>query len=191
MEFVDKLKDYFNGGEPEYEEDENFESESSGVEEFSSVRKKRDKAQDKKKSRESEQNGAQSSRSYRSREQDYSAPQFEKQYSSYRSTPNHSSKVVDIHTTAKLQVVLTKPEKFFDAKEIADNLNEKRTVVLNLESTNKDEALRLLDFLSGVAYANDGEIKKIAKSTFIITPYNVDVMGDLLYELESNGVFFV
>ena len=101
------------------------------------------------------------------------------------------SKVVDIHTTAKLQVVLTKPEKFSDAREIADDLNEKRTIVLNLESTNKDEALRLLDFLSGVAYANDGEIKKIAKSTFIITPYNVDVMGDLLYELESNGVFFV
>ncbi len=113
------------------------------------------------------------------------------QRSSYKSSVGHSSKVVDIHTTAKLQVVLTKPEKFSDAREIADNLNEKRTIVLNLESTNKDEALRLLDFLSGVAYANDGEIKKIAKSTFIITPYNVDVMGDLLYELENNGVYFV
>ena len=77
-----------------------------------------------------------------------------------------------------------------EAKEIADNLNEKRTVVLNLESAPKEDAIRILDFLTGVAYANDGEIKKIAKSTFIITPYNVDVMGDLLYELENNGVFF-
>ena len=49
---------------------------------------------------------------------------------------------------------------------------------------------RLVDFLSGVAYANNGQIKRVANSTFIITPYNVDIMGDLLDELESNGVFF-
>lgn len=123
---------------------------------------------------------------------DFESPRAQTRTSAYKSSSQpHSTKVVDIHTTAKLQVVLTKPEKFADAREIADNLNEKRTVVLNLESTSKDEALRLLDFLSGVAYANDGEIKKIAKSTFIITPYNVDVMGDLLYELESNGLFFI
>ena len=109
---------------------------------------------------------------------------------SFRPSPIHTNKVVDIHTTAKLQVVLAKPVKFMEAKEIADNLNEKRTVVLNLESAPKEDAIRILDFLTGVAYANDGEIKKIAKSTFIITPYNVDVMGDLLYELENNGVFF-
>ena len=51
-------------------------------------------------------------------------------------------------------------------------------------------SLRLLDFLSGVAYANNGQIKRVANSTFIITPYNVDIMGDLLDELENNGVFF-
>ena len=98
--------------------------------------------------------------------------------------------VVDIHTTAKLQVVLTKPENFGEASAIADNLNQKRTVVLNLESANREEARRLVDFLSGVAYANGGQLKRIANSTFIITPYNVDVMGDLLDELESSGVFF-
>ena len=98
--------------------------------------------------------------------------------------------VVDIHTTAKLQVVLTKPEHYDEAGAIADNLNQKRTVVLNLESANREEARRLVDFLSGVAYANGGQLKRIANSTFIITPYNVDVMGDLLDELESSGVFF-
>ena len=46
-------------------------------------------------------------------------------------------------------------------------------------------------FLSGVAYANGGKLKKIANNTYIITPYNVDVMGDLLDELENNGMFFV
>ena len=63
-------------------------------------------------------------------------------------------------------------------------------VVLNLESTNKDVARRLVDFLSGCAYALDGKIKKIAISTYIITPYNVDFVGDnLMDELENNGVY--
>lgn len=100
------------------------------------------------------------------------------------------SKVVDIHTTAKLQVVLRTPDKYEDAKEIADDLNEKRTVVLNLEKCNREAARRLIDFLGGVAYANGGQPKRIAQNTFIITPYNVDVMGDLLDEIENNGYFF-
>ena len=101
----------------------------------------------------------------------------------------NNDRVVNIHTTAQLQVVLVKPEKYEEAAQIADNLNERRTVVLNLESTNRDIARRLLDFLSGVAYANNGQIKRVANSTYIITPYNVDVMGDLIDELENNGMF--
>ena len=100
-----------------------------------------------------------------------------------------SNKVVNIHTTTQLQVVLVKPERFENASEIADHLREKRTVVLNLESTNKDIARRLLDFLSGVAYANEGKIKKVAISTYIITPYNVDIVGDLIDELENSGLY--
>ncbi|MGL5973187.1 MAG: cell division protein SepF [Oscillospiraceae bacterium] len=100
------------------------------------------------------------------------------------------NKVVNINATAQLQVVLVKPEKFEDASTVADHLNSKRTVVLNLESTNKDVSRRLVDFLSGVAYANNGQIKRVAVSTFIITPYNVGLMGDLLDELESSGVTF-
>lgn len=103
---------------------------------------------------------------------------------------NAKNKVMNINATAQLKVVLVKPEQFEDASSIADHLNERRTVVLNLESASKDIARRLIDFLSGVAYANNGQIKRVANSTFIITPYNVDVMGDLLDELENNGVFF-
>lgn len=101
-----------------------------------------------------------------------------------------NNKVVNIHATAQLQVVLVKPERFDDASTVADHLNAKRTVVLNLESANKDVARRILDFLSGVAYANDGQIKKVANCTYIITPYNVGIMGDLLDELENNGLYF-
>ena len=99
------------------------------------------------------------------------------------------NKVVNIHATTQLKVVLVKPERFEDASTIADHLNNKRTVVLNLESTNKEIARRLLDFLSGVAYANEGKIKKVAISTYIITPYNVDILGDLIDELENNGLY--
>lgn len=101
-----------------------------------------------------------------------------------------SNKVVNIHATTQLKVVLVKPERFDDASSIADHLNQKRTVVLNLESANREVSRRLIDFLSGVAYANNGQIKRVANSTYIITPYNVDIMGDLLDELESSGVVF-
>ena len=99
-------------------------------------------------------------------------------------------KVVNIHATTQLKVVLVKPERFEAASEIADHLKEKRTVVVNLESTHKDIARRLIDFLSGVAYAGEGTIKKVAANTYIITPYSVDIQGDLIDELESNGMYF-
>ncbi|MBM6897189.1 cell division protein SepF [Pseudoflavonifractor capillosus] len=100
------------------------------------------------------------------------------------------NKVVNIHTTTQLQVVLVKPERFENASEIADHLREKRTVVLNLEQTDKVIARRLIDFLSGVTYANEGTIKKVALATYIMTPYNVEILGDLIDELENNGLYF-
>ena len=101
-----------------------------------------------------------------------------------------NNKVVNIHATTQLQVVLVKPERFENAAEIADHLRDRRTVVLNLEQTHKDIARRLIDFLSGVAYAQEGKIKKVAVNTYIITPYNVDLLGDLIDELENNGLYF-
>ena len=100
------------------------------------------------------------------------------------------NKVFNIQPTTQLNVVLVKPERFENASEIADHLKDKRTVVLNLESTNKDIARRLIDFLSGVAYAGEGKIKKVAANTYIITPYHVDIEGDLIDELENNGLYF-
>ncbi|MCH5349904.1 MAG: cell division protein SepF [Oscillospiraceae bacterium] len=103
---------------------------------------------------------------------------------------NKRNKVVNIHATAQLQVILVKPEVFQDTKQIADHLNSKKTVVLNLESTTPDVTRRIIDFLGGVAYANGGNVKPVANNTFIITPYNVGFVGDdLVGELENNGVF--
>ena len=103
---------------------------------------------------------------------------------------NRDSRILNVNPTTQLEVVLVKPERFEDASGIADHLNGKKTVVLNLDNTNKDVSRRLVDFLSGVAYANNGQIKRVANSTFIITPYNVGVMGELLDEMENSGMYF-
>ena len=122
-------------------------------------------------------------------ELDEAPPRREPSFERVKSEDRHN-KVVNIHATTQLKVVLVKPERFENASEIADHLKDKRTVVINLESTNKDIARRLIDFLSGVAYAGEGKIKKIAANTYIITPYHVDIEGDLIDELESSGMYF-
>ena len=99
--------------------------------------------------------------------------------------PRKGNKVVNIHATAQLQVVLVKPERFDDASAVADHLNAKRTVVLNLESANKDVARRILDFLGGVVFAIEGNIKKVSESTYIVTPKHVDVTADAAPQAEA------
>ncbi|MEG1315768.1 MAG: cell division protein SepF [Oscillospiraceae bacterium] len=112
-------------------------------------------------------------------------------YDTRTAAPVRREKVVNLGASAPMQaqVVLVKPERFETAAEIADHLRERRSVVMNLEQTGKDTARRLIDFLSGVAYALDGKIKKVAANTYLITPYNVDIMGDLIDELENNGLY--
>jgi len=109
-----------------------------------------------------------------------------------RRSSTNTNNVVNINSAinSQLSVVLVKPEKFESVADIADHLKEQRTVVLNLEQTNKDIARRIVDFLSGVAYAKEGKIKKIANSTYLITPVNVELLGELIDELENNGVYF-
>lgn len=93
--------------------------------------------------------------------------------------------------SSQMQVVLVKPDHFEDVSSIADHLNEKKTVVLNLESAGKDVSRRIVDFLSGATYANHGNIRKVANNTFILVPADVDVMGELLLEdFEDGKIYF-
>ncbi len=163
--FVDKFKRMWDAPDDEYEYDEYGYDDDAN-----------------------EQEETHSSRSSRRRYDDYddygdSSPSRES---------SRRSKVVNISATAKLQVALFKPEKFGEeTRNIADELVKTHTVVLNLENTNKDMARRIIDFLSGVAYANRGKIKKVSANTFIIIPSNVDLTGDdLLDELEHSGLYF-
>lgn len=92
---------------------------------------------------------------------------------------------------SQMQVVLVKPDRFEDVTSIADHLNAKKTVVLNLEAANRDVSRRIIDFLSGVAYANNGNIRKVANSTFIIVPTDVDVMGELMLDdFDESKMYF-
>ena len=74
-----------------------------------------------------------------------------------------------------IELKVVKPESFDEVSSIADYLLANCTVVLNLELLDKAASLRMLDFLNGITYSKDGEIKKVAQSTYIITPHNVDV----------------
>ncbi len=96
-----------------------------------------------------------------------------------------ASHVVNINPASNLQMIVIKPDRFAQATDIASHLLNKQAIVLNLESTNKDVARRLVDFLSGCAHALDGHIEKVAISTYLVTPYNVEVVGDNAKEPED------
>lgn len=105
-------------------------------------------------------------------------------------SPNGGNKIMSVHPQNQPAVVLVKPESFTEASSIADNINEKRTVVLNLESTNMEIARRLVDFLVGVAYANGATCKKVASKTFIFTPKNTAVIGEVSGDVADEGIIF-
>lgn len=126
----------------------------------------------------------------------YSGDYGDSRRSSYASFSSRmdprENKVVNFNAKSQLQMVVFKPTSFRDeARSIADELLQRHTVVLNLEKADKEAARRIVDFLSGVAYANNGKLKPIASNIVIVTPYNVDLTGDdVLDELESSGVYF-
>ena len=99
------------------------------------------------------------------------------------------NKVININTTAMLDVVIVTPESFEEAQDIADNIKAKRPCVMNLEMVDKGIARRIVDFLSGTVYAVDGNIQKVSNGIFLITPYNVNIMGDFRDELKHKGLF--
>jgi cell division inhibitor SepF len=104
-------------------------------------------------------------------------------------TKRTSGKVVNIHTNNQFKVIIIQPETIDDAQEICDHLKSKKAVVVNLEGLGKEEAQRIVDFLSGAVYALDGGIQKVSYGIFVIAPNNVDLMGEFKEELKSKGVF--
>jgi FtsZ-interacting cell division protein YlmF len=104
---------------------------------------------------------------------DYTAP------SSAASTSSGFSGQVLNMSSGKQEVVLFHAKTFDDAAKAANELRRKKAVILNMENVDKALTRRVVDFLSGSVYALDGSVKKVAQSTYLFCPHNMDVVGDL------------
>ena len=87
--------------------------------------------------------------------------------------------VVSMATGAKQEVVLFRPTNFNETSKAADDLRNRKAVLLNLENVDKAMSRRVVDFLSGCVYAVDGSVKKVAQSAYLFCPHNMDGVGDL------------
>lgn len=115
----------------------------------------------------------------------------ESEFNSSKGNSFEEDRKMSFEQTTTLQIVLARPVDFSEVRSIGDDINAFKTVILNLEMVKSDDAKRILDFLSGVAYANKAQIKMMAQKTFAIMSKNVKFDGkDLLTELENNGYSF-
>ena len=112
-------------------------------------------------------------------ETDYKAPEAPAAAATAPNTgrSGFSGQVVSLGN--RQEVVLFRPTTFNDTSKAADDLRNKKAVILNMENVDKAMARRVVDFLSGCAYAVDGKVKKVAQSTYLFCPHNMDVVGDL------------
>lgn len=101
-----------------------------------------------------------------------------------------TSKIVNIHTAGQMKVVIVEPKKYEEVTSIADQLKQRRAVIVNLE--NLDDAVvrkSIFDFMNGAVYVLDGSIQKVSKAIFILAPNNVDIDANMKKELESKAFF--
>lgn len=108
-----------------------------------------------------------------SEEAEYETPSFEQR-------KNHKgNNVVSIHSQKNVKVILYEPRSYDEAQEIADHLRSHRSVVVNLQRVRNDQAMRIIDFLSGTVYALGGGISKVGGNIFLCTPDTVEIQGSI------------
>lgn len=118
--------------------------------------------------------------------QQYNQPQYNQPQGGQTMNNNMQPGAMSLNSS-NIELKVVRPERFDAVKQVADHLLNHRTVVLNLEAANKETARRMLDFLGGVAYSIDGNLRKVANSTFVITPQNVDVSADQQQQAEQQA----
>ena len=112
-------------------------------------------------------------------EEEVPEPKMKSSKQAHTNTPNNNN-IVSLQSVQKSsKVVLLEPRAYADAQEVADHLNNKRAVVVNLQRIQRDQGKRIVDFLSGTVYAIGGDIQKIGTDIFLCTPANVDVSGNI------------
>ena len=134
---------------------------------------------------------------YSEEEEEQAAPAQQEPAEDYDSaapaqTEEASDNLINLHDDTKVQFVLFKPESFDkEVTTMADEFVKRNTVILNMEQTNKDIGKRIIDFLSGVAYAHNGKISRVSEDTYIVMPSNVKLSGeDVMDEVESDNIYF-
>ena len=100
--------------------------------------------------------------------------------SAMKETPTASANnnVVSIHTNKTVKVHVSEPKRFEDAKELADQLKNRKQVIVNLENTPGEVSQRIIDFLSGTVYALDGKTHQVNRDIFVFAPSNVEISLD-------------
>ena len=107
-----------------------------------------------------------------------------------RSEKRGSQNVVSLKSVqASSKVILSEPRSYDETQEIADHIVNRRSVVINLQRVDFQQAKRIVDFLSGTVYAVSGEIQKLGPHTFLCTPDNVNVSGSITETLEDEEEF--
>ena len=105
-------------------------------------------------------------------------------------TSRKNAQVVSIHTQKQMRVVVMEPNSFEEAQNIADQLKNRRPVIVNLENAEKMLAKRIVDFISGTTYALNGNMQKVGNGIFLFVPNNVDISGEMRDELKDKGLFW-
>lgn len=97
-----------------------------------------------------------------------------------KAQPAQKNNIVSLQSVQKSsKMVLVEPRVYAEAQDIADHLKNRRAVVVNLQRIEKDQAKRIVDFLSGTVYAIGGDIQKIGTDIFLCTPDNIEISGNI------------
>ncbi len=118
----------------------------------------------------------------------YPEPLYEQQ-DHFAQAASKKNKVVNIHTTTQMKVVIFEPSAYDEVQNIVDNLKNRKPVIVNLETLEADVARKIFEFLNGAIYALDGSIQKVSSDIFILAPNNVEIAGNIKEELKNKGVF--
>ncbi|MCA1062295.1 cell division protein SepF [Rossellomorea sp. AcN35-11] len=117
---------------------------------------------------------------YEYEEEKYEGDYEEKKPMKSHSVANSKQNVVSLQSVQKSsKMILVEPRVYAEAQEIADHLKNRRSVLVNLQRIQHDQAKRIVDFLSGTVYAIGGDIQRVGDNIFLCTPDNVEVSGNI------------
>jgi cell division inhibitor SepF len=122
-------------------------------------------------------------------EEKYEEEFEEKKNMKTQSVSQGKQNVVSLQSVQKSsKVILVEPRVYAEAQEIADHLKNRKSVLVNLQRIQHDQAKRIVDFLSGTVYAIGGDIQRVGMNIFLCTPDNVEVSGNISEFLKEEDI---